>query len=227
MEGWGLVSAPCGSPLHTQTRGSTSAPTPRWRCALFLGIYESDDIKAIMSEMEKALNYSEKVRLRRAGRPAGWLLGRSWGCRTAPPSDWVASSSRHLLSQFPRLEVRRAMFPLKALGGILSQLPVALDACEKRQGRLYASGGAGGRERPQVKHSRDVGIYSQGAEWRGRAWNIAERELISFQGQGSPCQKDLMRIVLKAGQGLRRPLTPKASDATWGVLQGAGPRSVC
>lgn len=31
------------------------------RCALFPGIYESDDINAIMSEIEKALNFSQKV----------------------------------------------------------------------------------------------------------------------------------------------------------------------
>lgn len=83
MEGWKLLSAAHpdptlgGSPVHTLLRadpdtGPHPAPPPRRPCALFLGIFESDDISAIASEMEKALNYSEKVRhaFRGAGRAA-------------------------------------------------------------------------------------------------------------------------------------------------------------
>lgn len=97
MEGWRLLSAAHpdptlgGSPVHTLLRadpdtGPHPAPPPRRPCALFLGIFESDDISAIASEMEKALNYSEKVRhaFRGAGRaaPCG-----SWGCRPVPSSE--------------------------------------------------------------------------------------------------------------------------------------------
>lgn len=39
-------------------RAGTGAPPIN---SLFPGIYESDDINAIVSEMEKALNYSQKV----------------------------------------------------------------------------------------------------------------------------------------------------------------------
>jgi hypothetical protein len=39
----------------------THNPSPNSQCALFLGIYESDDISDIISEIEKAINYSQKV----------------------------------------------------------------------------------------------------------------------------------------------------------------------
>lgn len=89
MEGWRLLSAAHpdptlgGSPVHTLLRadpdtGPHPAPPPRRPCAPFLGIFESDDISAIASEMEKALNYSEKVRHAFRGGGAGgsvWVLG--------------------------------------------------------------------------------------------------------------------------------------------------------
>lgn len=88
---WPIPTPPWGSPVHTLLRadpdtGPHPAPPPRRPCAPFLGIFESDDISAIASEMEKALNYSEKVRhaFRGAGRaaPCG-----SWGCRPVPSSE--------------------------------------------------------------------------------------------------------------------------------------------
>lgn len=195
--------------VQTQTLARIPAPPPRRPCALFLGIFESDDISAIASEMEKALNYSEKVRhaFRGAGRaaPCG-----SWGCRPVPSSEGPG----------------RNPFPASS-GGRVKETRIAPDACEKRGARLYARllqrEGGGGLNR----NSRDVGVQSRCAEWRGRGWDTAERDLVRFRGQGSPCHVDLTGIVLKAGRGLRRPLTPKASDEAWGVLQGAGLRPVC
>lgn len=133
-----------GSPVHTLLRadpdtGPHPAPPPRRPCAPFLGIFESDDISAIASEMEKALNYSEKVRhaFRGAGRaaPCG-----SWGCRPVPSSEGPG----------------RNPFPASS-GGRVKETRIAPDACEKRGARLYARLLQREGARPQPQQQRRGG----------------------------------------------------------------------
>lgn len=84
--------------VQTQTPASISAPPPHWRRAPSLGIYESDDIAAIVSEMEKALNYSEKVRLWRVAQGVLALVSFLGLPRTAPPrTGWLQAADGYSL----------------------------------------------------------------------------------------------------------------------------------
>lgn len=118
---WGLVSSAqpiqtlrCSSGsghLHTscvqaQTLGHIYTPPPCSQCALFLGIYESDDVSAIVSEMEKALNYSQKVC---CGRGRGQLAALAsvlfLGCHTECHGRAGLKQQTFVVSLFQRLEV--------------------------------------------------------------------------------------------------------------------------
>lgn len=72
-------------------------PSPGSRCASCLGIYESDDINAIMSEMEKAFNYSQKVGLRCGANDCPSLVV-SWGGRIKDHKPGSLKQERSVLS---------------------------------------------------------------------------------------------------------------------------------
>lgn len=89
------VTSPCPSCVQTQTLAGPHAPSPPSQWALLAGIYESDDIDAIMSEMEKALNYSQKVCPGWGGAGGGSLAPRA-ATQDATNQTFMPSASQRL-----------------------------------------------------------------------------------------------------------------------------------
>lgn len=74
------VTSAWPSCVQRLTRAQCHTLTYSSRCALFPGIYESDDISAIIAEIEKALNYSQKVCLGLRFNTRMVLVSNCHGC---------------------------------------------------------------------------------------------------------------------------------------------------
>lgn len=108
-------------------------PSPRSCCALFPGIYESDDINAIMSEMEKALSYSQKVCLTCGANDYTAFSSRVLGMPYKVPQTGFLKMTR-IFSWFQKSKIKVSKEPWPPPPQVLRRIPlsggeIALGAC--------------------------------------------------------------------------------------------------